>query len=260
MTLSRVATAGVYAYVAAVSDDYVSGVLVVRLSDPSVPPTFVPLPVGTVADLAPLYGEETTIVLVDSFLPGYTLEVWDLRVPTLPNKIGSVELGFTPYYPTVETADGLGVVSNYLGSVHVFDLTDPRVPRPLAERLPTCAMKSAVSGELILFASSCLGLDVLSLVPCAAGPPSAAFSIDPMRPVAGRPARFLDESSGAPAERWWSFGDGTMSDERNPLHRFELPGAYTVRLRVTNVVGQDETSQVLTVDPEWRRPAGRLRP
>lgn len=34
-------------------------------------------------------------------------------------------------------------------------------------------------------------------------------------------------------ETMWQFGDGTTSDERHPLHTYEVPGAYDVSLRVT---------------------------
>lgn len=38
----------------------------------------------------------------------------------------------------------------------------------------------------------------------------------------------------------WDFGDGAVSDDDDPLHLYEGPGLYTVKLRVENDLGSDE--------------------
>ncbi len=44
------------------------------------------------------------------------------------------------------------------------------------------------------------------------------------------------------AETWnWSFGDGTYSEEENPLHTYTAEGAYTVSLSETNSACQNST-------------------
>ena len=49
-------------------------------------------------------------------------------------------------------------------------------------------------------------------------------SVDPSK------VRFTDHSSGS-IDRWhWDFGDGNFSDERNPIHRYMVPGSYKVCL------------------------------
>ncbi|HEX7896867.1 MAG TPA: PKD domain-containing protein [Planctomycetota bacterium] len=37
----------------------------------------------------------------------------------------------------------------------------------------------------------------------------------------------------------WDFGDGAVSSDREPAHLYEGPGLYTVKLRVTNDLGED---------------------
>ncbi|HEX7897059.1 MAG TPA: PKD domain-containing protein [Planctomycetota bacterium] len=37
----------------------------------------------------------------------------------------------------------------------------------------------------------------------------------------------------------WDFGDGAQSSDRDPVHVYEGPGQYTVKLRVTNELGED---------------------
>jgi gliding motility-associated-like protein len=41
----------------------------------------------------------------------------------------------------------------------------------------------------------------------------------------------------------WEFGDGQTSEVENPVHRFERPGLYTVRLSVTDAVGCVHTAE-----------------
>lgn len=45
---------------------------------------------------------------------------------------------------------------------------------------------------------------------------------------------FLDSSSGITKSWHWDFGDGTTSDDQNPIHYYKQTGKYTVRLIVKN--------------------------
>ncbi len=45
---------------------------------------------------------------------------------------------------------------------------------------------------------------------------------------------FVDSSLGMPTWWLWDFGDGTQSQEPNPIHRYEEPGQYEVTLWVMN--------------------------
>jgi PKD repeat protein len=46
--------------------------------------------------------------------------------------------------------------------------------------------------------------------------------------------QFTDTSTGAPASWNWSFGDGSFSDEQNPVHVFSSAGTYSVNLSVSD--------------------------
>lgn len=48
----------------------------------------------------------------------------------------------------------------------------------------------------------------------------------------------------------WSFGDGTTSNEKNPLHVYPSSGDYTVTLTVSNGVGADTCENIVHIDPE----------
>lgn len=69
---------------------------------------------------------------------------------------------------------------------------------------------------------------------------TADFSAFPTFGFAPLKVRFIDKSRGFPqiTSRRWSFGDGTYSRARNPIHTYYRPGRYTVSLTVRNRFNQ----------------------
>jgi plastocyanin len=61
--------------------------------------------------------------------------------------------------------------------------------------------------------------------------------------------KFTDASRNAiPGTQWaWTFGDGSAASEQSPRHRFENPGDYKVRLRVSNANGSSDSETVIRV-------------
>lgn len=78
--------------------------------------------------------------------------------------------------------------------------------------------------------------------PVAPAPPQSVTADFEARPLSGRApleVRFRDASSG-PILHWrWSFGDGTVSLERDPVHVYDRPGSYDVTLTVRGRTGFD---------------------
>ncbi len=59
-----------------------------------------------------------------------------------------------------------------------------------------------------------------------------------------------DCSSGDNLKYLWDFGDGAQSDQENPIHVFDAPGAYKTMLTVTDASGaKDTVSVTITVQP-----------
>ena len=54
----------------------------------------------------------------------------------------------------------------------------------------------------------------------------------------------MDCTTGNPEIIKWEFGDGTESEERNPIHVFESPGKYPVLLTVTDSTGTQSTETI----------------
>ena len=73
-------------------------------------------------------------------------------------------------------------------------------------------------------------------------PPRADFVAMPISGQLPLDVQFTDLSTGIPTKWSWNFGDGSVSTERTPLHRYTTPGSYTVSLVVENKFGSDKKS------------------
>ena len=69
--------------------------------------------------------------------------------------------------------------------------------------------------------------------------PAASFSGSPIVWNAPSNVNFTDKSTGNITNWLWNFGDGTQSNERNPVHQYDNPGTYTVKLTVSGLDGTD---------------------
>ncbi|MBN1167917.1 MAG: PKD domain-containing protein [Methanospirillaceae archaeon] len=87
-------------------------------------------------------------------------------------------------------------------------------------------------------------------------PVQAAFIGEPRYGNAPLTVQFTDLSTGGPESWLWSFGDGTTSTERNPVHVYKEPGIYTVYLTVMR--GSDRSTEIqseyITVYPGGEPP------
>ena len=90
--------------------------------------------------------------------------------------------------------------------------------------------------------------------------PVANFTTNTTTGSAPLAVRFTDTSSPAPNHRWWQFGDGSTSTDRDPVHVYERTGAYTVNLTVWTPLGQATVSKpaYVTVDGDPRVPVANF--
>jgi beta propeller repeat protein len=72
---------------------------------------------------------------------------------------------------------------------------------------------------------------------CAGTAPVPVFAANRTCGVAPLTVSFNQSSSGSPSAFHWDFGDGSYSDEQNPVHTYNNPGIYPVCLYVENVFG-----------------------
>jgi len=77
--------------------------------------------------------------------------------------------------------------------------------------------------------------------------PQAAFQLTYTQPCGPVTVQLTNTSRGN-ANVQWSFGDGTSSTlVTPPAHTYLVPGAYTIRLTVTNAIGTDSSRQDIAV-------------
>jgi PKD repeat protein len=58
---------------------------------------------------------------------------------------------------------------------------------------------------------------------------------------------FTNESVGQNDQYIWDFGDGTFSGEENPVHNYNGPGEYLVKLKIMAGLCQDSTNQIIQI-------------
>ncbi|HEC77005.1 MAG TPA: DUF2341 domain-containing protein [Thermoplasmatales archaeon] len=82
-------------------------------------------------------------------------------------------------------------------------------------------------------------------------PPEANFTCLPDNPKVGDSIQFVDLSAdrdGDITAWYWEFGDGDVSNEKNPIHQFSSDGIYIVNLTVTDDFGySDRYSKTVTI-------------
>lgn len=81
-------------------------------------------------------------------------------------------------------------------------------------------------------------------------PPIARFSVYPA--VGRSPLKVMvkDQSLRNPTRYFWSFGDGTYSNQKNPpTHEYTKPGFHKIQLTVWNSAGKDTATQFVYVMP-----------
>jgi len=104
--------------------------------------------------------------------------------------------------------------------------------------------------ELVV-SESYQGSDVDQVMVTAQVKPVAAFTCDPQSPTIWDTVRFTDLSTdidGMIASWSWRFGDGAVSVDRSPAHRYWDPGTYAVVLEVTDDDGlSDSVIREITV-------------
>ena len=88
--------------------------------------------------------------------------------------------------------------------------------------------------------------DISPVCMVAAAPPVAAFQADNSNSCSVT-ISFQDSSYSTPHQWFWNFGDGGTSTQQNPSHTYQLNGNYTVRLIVSNNMGNDTAFQQITI-------------
>ena len=116
---------------------------------------------------------------------------------------------------------------------------------------PTKTYASFGTYTVKLIASNASGcIDSVSQIISLSSKPTASFTVNSLSQCLDNNRFSFTNNSTAElgAVYYWTFGDGTVSQDVNPIKLYSLPGVYTVRLFVTNPNGcKDSTQNTVTV-------------
>ena len=115
--------------------------------------------------------------------------------------------------------------------IYMYNISTHRETRITTDGSASCP---AIYGDRIVWADR----DVY-MVTLSPDLPVAAISASPTSGNAPMKVSFTDRSTGSPTSWKWSFGDGTSSKTRNPVHKYCKAGRYTVSLTVSNAAGSN---------------------
>lgn len=185
--------------------------------------------------------------------PGYTavtgtipVRPWDLAV------YGAVLEQVTPPGGTLAVSSvppGGSIVLDGVKTPFVTNATIPGVPA--GNHTVRVIMSDNRSAETVtdLSPGGTAGLLLILPPPQAPPLPHADFTADPRSGQSPLTVSFTDHSTGNPDSWYWSFGDGSVSREQSPAHRYGAPGNYTISLAVSNKDGSSiiERPDMVTV-------------
>ena len=109
---------------------------------------------------------------------------------------------------------------------------------------PSHIFTSVNNYTVILTATNSAGSNTITrtgyiTVRSSSGEPVANFSGTPTSGNAPLTVTFTDSSTNSPTSWNWTFGDGTTSTSKNPVHTYLVSGTYTVLLNATNAAGSN---------------------
>ncbi len=88
--------------------------------------------------------------------------------------------------------------------------------------------------------------------------PVAALSAEPRQGIAPLLVQFTNQSTGEFDSINWDFGDGSLSNENNPIHVYTLPGQYNVSLKVLGASGADSLLMTNLITVQSAPPAANF--
>lgn len=151
--------------------------------------------------------------------------------------------GTGPFNASIGTGLVLPININFSQSPHTFSVTPESSTVYTLNSISNIGCSGTVSGQA--------EVNVRQL-------PVPAFSISSL--CSGKQITFTDQSSiiGGNINSWaWDLGDGTNSAAQHPVHVYETPGNYTIKLTVTSTAGCSATiTQTKTIAPTPQVNAG----
>jgi len=156
--------------------------------------------------------------------------------------------GFSPIQSKIKPGDSVDFINSSSGTdplTYTWDFGDGSTS---SVANPSHTYETVDNYPVTLKVDNAYGSDV------AAGsvvfPPIAAFTQSSQVIHIGESVSFTNQTIGtAPISYTWDFGDGSTSQETNPVHTYLTAGAFTVRLTAANEFGSSQATSSVNFAP-----------
>jgi len=247
------------------------------LDSPKVPRVNLTTPTGT--DV--IQGEKVTVldpgnITCEFNLTGRALGQWNLIVVNPDGKAGGIRNAFrittpppvpdftaSPTYGTVPLTVQFTDLSTNYPYIWSWNFGDGSIVTGINQANPVHVYNTPGVYNVTLYALNSDGVGekiTKSSYITVVETPVAHFTATPMSGPAPLFVQFTDASDGNPYRWAWKFGDGQISDQKNPYFLYKNPGLYQVELTVYNKAGSDtatKTIEVLVSPPDAEFTANR---
>jgi len=247
------------------------------LDSPKVPRVNLTTPTGT--DV--IQGEKVTVldpgnITCEFNLTGRALGQWNLIVVNPDGKAGGIRNAFrittpppvpdftaSPTYGTVPLTVQFTDLSTNYPYIWSWNFGDGSIVTGINQANPVHVYNTPGVYNVTLYALNSDGVGekiTKSSYITVVETPVAHFTATPMSGPAPLFVQFTDTSDGNPYRWAWKFGDGQISDQKNPYFLYKNPGLYQVELTVYNKAGSDtatKTIEVLVSPPDAEFTANR---
>lgn len=149
-----------------------------------------------------------------------------------------------PVQFTDRSATGSGTITNY--SWDFGDGDTSSLPNPL--HTYTSGGNFSVTLKVINNYGCTRTFSKTQYIKISGGVVADFTNSDPPQCIPPVTVNFTNASTGPPSLSYnWSFGDGTISDEKNPVHIYSNPGSYSVSLVTTSSQGCQDTIEKINL-------------
>ena len=186
------------------------------------------------ADVAHPEKQIEVILKYDDFEQQAVTDVWVGVAPQIRNIQVLPQVSVGELVSLQADVDGSGpfALTWYVGDGRRIDVNQPAISYPTAG---VYQITVEATNPLMTVSQS----KQIVVVPL----PIAKFTLDDLSLGVGQQFAIINQSGGQPPLQYsWDFGDGTTSNEPNPTHQYNTPGAYQIRLVVENDFDKQETA------------------
>ncbi|WP_292391353.1 PKD domain-containing protein [Methanosarcina sp. UBA5] len=182
-----------------------------------------------------IYGDKI-VCDVETPLGNYVAKMYDLSTST-GQYIGEVDQSNNPviYGNKIVWVDSYSIPRiDFNSDIYMYDFSTSKETHITTNKSSEKSSPAIYDNKIVWQDNRNGNWDIYMATLSSKSPVAAAFSASPTSGYVPLKAAFTDRSTGSPTSWKWSFGDGTYSTAKNPVHTYTKADEYTVSLTVKN--------------------------